>query len=364
MKAISPKSGLYSKWRGRHLFIRSLFILAGLASLSNCTSQAVAAGPVHEITSNADEIAYRLSVQNKVTAALQADDFKTLAALEEDFRTSRSRTMSGYWNLGLFHVGVDKFFGEGLTKEKGCVPVNADAIARWKAASPNSPAPIIAEASMLEAQSWCYRGNGFSDTVAAEDWPKFRQGLQSAFEILESNKKIASINPEYYAIQASLYRGLNAPEDKFKDLMEEATKREPAYFRTYFNAVWYYMPQWGGSWGEVDRFLRYAAKKSEKTEGSGIYARTLWNLEACDCDIIKEAADWDMLQTSMRDVYQRYPNGRNREYFMKLSCKLQQPQAAFEFAQMGFPEKNKDELYSMTMQACSEAMAEQQGANK
>ena len=356
--------GLYSKWRGRHLIIRLLFVLAGLSVVSNCSSQAVAAGPVHEITSSAEEDAYRLSVQNKVLAALRAEDFQTLNKLEEDFRTSRSRAPSGYWNLGIFHASVDYFFAEGLTKEKGCVPVNASAIARWKAASPNSPAPIISEAAMLEAQGWCYRGTGYSDTVAAEDWPKFRQGLQSAYEILEADKKIASVNPEFYATQASLYRGLSAPEDKFKALMDEAMKREPAYHRTYFNAVWHYMPQWGGSWAEVDRFLRHAAKKSEATEGSGVYIRTLWYLESCNCDIIRQVADWPTLQASMRDVYQRFPNGRNREYFMKLACKMDKPQEAFDLAKMGFPDKSKDELNTMTMQACSEAMAETQAASR
>jgi len=356
--------GLYSKWRGRHMIIRSLLILTGLCALSSCTSQAVASQPIREVASAQDEIADRESVFAKVKGLIAANDFKALTALEEAYRTSRSRTTSGYWNLGLFHAGVDSFLGEGLTAEEGCVPHNAAFVTRWKAASPNSPAPIIAEAEMLKNQGWCYRGSGFAEAVAPESWPKFREGLQAAYELLETNKKIASVNPEYYAVQASIYRGLSAPEDKFKDLMDEATKREPAYFRTYFTAVWYYMPQWGGSWGEVDRFLRYAAKKSEKTEGSGVYARILWNLEACDCDIIKQVADWPTLQASMRDVYQRYPNGRNREYFMKLSCKMDKPQEALELAQMGFPEKSRDELNSMTLQACSAAMAEQQAESK
>jgi hypothetical protein len=346
------------------LIIRSLLVLAGLSALANCTSQAVASQPVREVASAADEIAYREGVFAKIKSLIVASDFQALTALEETYRTSRSRTTSGYWNLGLFHTGVDSFLGEGLTAEKGCTALNADFVTRWKAAFPNSPAPIIAEAEMLKNQGWCYRGSGFADKVAPEAWPKFRERLQSAYELLETNKKIASVNPEYYAVQASLYRGLSAPEDKFRDMMDEATKREPAYFRTYFTAVWYHMPQWGGSWGEVDRFLRYAAKKSEKTEGSGAYIRILWNLEACNCDIIKEVADWPTLQASMRDVYQRYPNGRNREYFMKLSCKMDNPQAAFEFAQKGFPEKSKDELNSMTLQACSEAMVEQQAASR
>ena len=364
MKAISPKSGLYSKWRGRHLIIRSLLVLAGLSALSSCTSEAVASQPVREVASAADEIDYREGVFAKIKGLIVADDFEALTALEETYRTSRSRTTSGYWNLGLFHAEVDSFFAEGLTAEQGCTPLHADSVARWRAASPNSPAPIIAEANMLLTEGWCYRGDGFANTVTREAWSKFQEKLQSAYELLETNKKIASISPEYYAVQTSLYRGLSAPKDKFEDLMDEATKREPAYHRTYQNGIVYHLPKWGGNWGEVDRFLRYAAKKSEKTEGSGVYIRILWNLEACNCDIIKEVADWPSLQASMRDVYQRYPNGRNREYFMKLSCKMDNPQAALEFAQMGFPEKRNDELNSMMLQACSEAMAEQQGASR
>ena len=350
--------GLYSKWRGRHLIIRTLFILAGLSVVSNCTSQANAAQPVQEISSAGDEIAARNKVFSEVKNLIAANDFNSLTTLEETYRTSRSRTASGYWYLGLFHAEVESFVLEGLTAAEGCVPLHADFVARWRAAVPTNPAPIIAEATMLLNEGWCYRGDGFANTVTPEAWAIFQDKLQAAYELLETNKQIASINPEYYAVQTTLYRGLNAPADKFKDLMDEATKREPGYYRTYTNGVFYHLPKWGGSWGEVDRFLRYAAKKSEKTDGSGLYVRILWNLEVCNCDIIKEVADWPTLQASMRDVYQRFPNGRNREYFMKLSCKMGKPQEAFDLAQMAFPEKGKDELNSMTMQACSEAMAE------
>lgn len=316
------------------------------------------------MASAGDEIATRDKVFGDVKSRMVANDFKALTTLEETYRTSRSRTTSGYWYLGLFHAGVDSFLSEGLTAEEGCSPRHADFVTRWRAASPNSPAPIIAHANMLVSEGWCHRGSGFANTVTPEAWSKFQEKLQSAYELLETNKKIASINPEYYAVQTILYRGLNAPKDKFDDLMEEATKREPAYHRTYSNGVEYYLPKWGGSWGEVESFLRYAANKPQKTDGSGVYVRVLWTLDACNCNIYGEVSDWETLQTSMRDVYQRFPNGRNREYFMKLSCKLNKPQAAFEFAQMGFPEKSKDELNSMTMQACSEAMAEQQAASR
>lgn len=338
--------------------MRLSLVLAGLAVLSNCTSEAVASQPVPEVSSAGDEIATREKVFSDVKKMIAANDFKSLTELEVTYRTSRSRTTSGYWYLGLFHAQVESFVLEGLTAEQGCVPLHADFVSRWKAAVPNNPAPIIAEATMLSHEGWCHRGVGFANTVTPEGWEKFQDKLQAAYEVLETNKETASINPEYYAVQTTLYRGLSAPKDKFDELMDDATKREPAYLRTYTNGVVYHLPKWGGSWGEVDRFLRYAAKKSEKTDGSGLYVRILWNLEACNCDIIKEVADWSTLQASMRDVYQRFPNGRNREYFMKLSCKMGKPQEAFDLAQMGFPDKSKDELNTMTMQACSEAMAE------
>jgi hypothetical protein len=105
-------------------------------------------------------------------------------------------------------------------------------------------------------------------------------------------------------------------------LIEEATRREPYYHRTYFSAAPSFLPQWGGSYGQLDDFARLAAEKTETSDKTGFYARVYWSMDECGCETVRDAADWDDMKQAMRDVYQRYPVKHNAEYFETVTCKM------------------------------------------
>jgi hypothetical protein len=336
------------------LFTRIILVFICACSISSCRSEALAFESVKEVASAAQETETRQVVIKKVEKAINENDFRSLSAMEQEFRTSRSRTPSGVWNLEIFHATLKFYLIDRLVTANECQSLKADFVTQWAAAEPLSPAPIITHAELLTEQAWCYRGKGASTTVSKDDWAKFYNGLQIAQETLESHVEMASVNPHYFAVQATIYRGMGVSESRFQEFLKQATDREPDYPRTYMNAVWYYMPQWGGSYEQVDQFARFAAEKSNKTNGTGMYVRVLWSLESCGCHILEEAANWEILKQSMQDVYVRYPVGWNREYFTKASIIMRQLQVGYEYIKKAHPELTDEETRDIFNKAYNE----------
>jgi hypothetical protein len=339
------------------LLARILVVLTGLFLASACQPKPLTLDKVQELADAASERATRDRLQKEVELAFQTKDFTLLSAMEHEFLTSRTRTGSGVWELGAFHAGVQYLLKAGLDKNTGCQYTHQDFATNWAAAQPKNPAPIITQAYLLTEQAWCFRGNGRAPTVSADDWPKFYEGLEAANRLLDDNKEIAAVDPEFYTVKARIYRGLNASPEQFDELLKEATKREPNYHRTYFDAVLFYMPQWGGSYEQVHQFAQFAARQSRETEGTALYARLFFSMMDCNCDALQNAAQWPELQQSMRDTYLQYPVGWNREAFTKMACKMNNLEEAMAYTKIINPTLDSRELYLRTTRTCAQTVA-------
>jgi hypothetical protein len=335
-----------------------MLIAVSCLIVSACQPQLTSLDNIREVATAHEETVLRDTVSKQVQAAVEANDFKQLSALGHDFLTKGTRTPSGIWYLAIFHAELQFRLLDGLDPKDGCEFRKQEFVERWAAAQPASPGPIITHANMLGLQAWCFRGAGAASAVAEDAWPKFYGLLQAADELLEANKDIASVDPEFYAVKSTLYRGLGKSRLEFDALLKEATRREPNYHRTYFNAVMYYLPQWGGSFEEVENFARFAAYKSEKSEGTGMYARVFWALHDGNRVVLKESADWPTLQQSMRDVYVRNPVAWNRERFMGMACAMHQPQESVALAKAGFPFLSRNDIQNMANRACEKELVE------
>jgi hypothetical protein len=320
--------------------------------LCGCKAQAAPPDTGQVVATSSDEEAERELILNKVRTAIDSSDFAGLSAMEEDFRSSRARTPSGVWKLAAFHAGLQAYLADGLQQEAGCEYRRAAFVQQWTDAAPRNPAPSITNAALLLDQAWCIRGPGYADTVAADAWPKFREKVAAAYGVLEAHAARASVDPEFYAIKLDVLRALGVDKPAFRKVIEEATEREPYYHRTYFNAVWYYMPQWGGSYAEVEDFARYAAERTRTSEHDGFYARVFWWLEECGCGIVQKAADWSRLKQAMRDVYDRYPVGWNGKYFADLSCRMGDGEEGRRYLRTLHPETKDDRSFAAMFAAC------------
>ena len=299
-----------------------------------------------------DEVAEQKLIGDKVQNAIATSDFATLNAMEREFRISRARTPSGVWKLAVFHGYAQFYLADGLDREHGCVYRMAPFVKRWLDADPSAAGAVISDAALLFQQGGCERGSGFADSVSAAGWAAYHKGSDAAFNTLNSHRATASVDPEYYTVMIDVYRAQQRDRGEFDDLVAEASEREPYYLRTYFHAAWHYMPQWGGSYAELDRFARYAAERTRASHKTGFYARVYWSLEECGCELIAKAADWDTMKQAMRDVYERYPTNANGEAFKDFSCKKGDEEEALHYMRALHPDATSDADFAILVAAC------------
>ena len=326
-----------------------------LLCMSSCMSKAASHDTGLVAASALDETAVRDAILEQVQSAVAARDFARLSAMEADFRASRARTPSGISKLGVVHAGLQSYLAEGLQPEDGCEYRDAQFVRDWAASFPHNPAPVITDAALLLAQGWCFRGVGYADTVAHDAWPKLERGAAAAAETLRKHRKMASADPEYYAVMLDVMRALSASKADFHEVIDEATIRDPTYDRTYFNAAWYYLPQWGGSYEEVEAFARYAAERTRASDGTGYYARVFWWLEDCGCQTIEKAADWSTMKQGLRDIYNRYPLAWNGKYAAELACRHGDVEEGRRFYRAIHPEAVGEGDFAALFASCDKA---------
>ena len=331
--------------------IRYTMLMIGLC-LSCCASSAAVPDTGQVVADSSDELAERTLILDKVKTAVVTHDFAGLSAMEEDFRSTRVRTPSGVWKLGIYHLGVQGYLAEGLRREDACQLQDPTFIRRWADAVPHNPAPAITDAALHLARAWCFRGSGYASSVPAEAWPDFEREVAAAAAVLNGPKRSTSVDPEFYAVKLTVLRAQGVSRSVFRGVLDEATAREPSYLRTYANAAWFYMPQWGGSYAEVEALARYAMDRTRTTDHQGAYARVFWHLEECGCRIIKQAADWPTLKQAMRDVYTRYPVPWNGKYFAEVTCKMGDGEEGRRYIRATHPDAPDDKSLAALFASC------------
>ena len=277
--------------------------------------------------------------------------------MEEELLSSHARTSSGTLKLELVHAALQSYLAEGLDNA-GCEYRDEKFVRDWAAATPHNPAPVITDAALHLKQGWCFRGIGYADSVKTDAWPKFRRSATASFEALEADKAMASADPEFYAVKLNTLIALGADDEIFQIAVDEATAREPDYHRIYYNAVWHYLPQWGGSFEAVDKFARYAVDRSRADEKASLYARIYWSLEDCNCHLIEKHADWIMMKQSMRDIFDLYPTRWNGEYSSNLACKMGDRDEGRRYLREMHPEARDESSFAALFASCDRQAAQ------
>jgi hypothetical protein len=330
---------------------RRVLLALSLSLLPGCQAASASADLTPVKASAADEEVERHVILEKVQSAIAAKNYAALSAMEDDFRSSRARTSSGIWKLAVFHAGVQHHLRNAPWQE-GCQNLSARFLQNWATATPRNPAPVITNAALSLDQAWCLRGDRYAHLVAPDVWPRFHALVADASQTLKNHHAMASVDPEYYAIKARALLGEGASKATTYEMLEEATSREPYYHRTYFNAAWSFLPQWGGSFAEVERLALYAARKTSTGEDKGFYARVFWNLDTLVPDIMERAADPSVLKQAMRDVYNRYPTRWNSKHNAEVSCRLGDGQAGRQYLRALHPEVTNDRDFAALFAGC------------
>lgn len=307
--------------------------------------------PVKPDRPETNELAVRKAIGAQVAAAFATGDYAALNGIGQHFLASRERTPHGWWKLSIFYNYVRYELGDGLTAKDGCQFRKAAVVRRWRDATPRSPVPYIAEAGLLYDQAWCWRGAGFSSTVDAQVWPRFDAQIAAANQILEQYR-FAAADPQYYAEKVRIQRSIDNDPSLIMAIVTAGTERTPSYYPIYENAVYSFLPQWGGSWAAMDRFARFAAARAAATEKSGFYARVYTTLDECGCLKPDKIPDWPMMRQGLRDIYTQNPVERIGDQNGTMACDVGDIEEGKAYLRALHPEAPDDRALAAMFATC------------
>lgn len=150
----------------------------------------------------------------------------------------------------------------------------------WEAAFPKSPASRLARSTALIDYAWAARGKGFAGTVTDDGWKLFGERLVEGVKKLEEARTLGGDKEAtYWTNMLTFCRGLQAPPDKTKKVVEEGLKRFPGNPNVYYIYCVAILPRWGGGEGEWQAWVDAQNKDARwggKEMDPMLYAQILW----------------------------------------------------------------------------------------
>lgn len=269
------------------------------------------------------EMQVRAEISASVSKAFLQRDFDLLEVRSKEYRVTKSRTPSGIWKLTTLYVAI----GDAISRTTNNNPNNfglVEGIAdEWVSKYPNSPTAHIVKGLVYYYRGYSYRGSGFSKTVDQSAWKPYYELVATAKSYLEESKSIASVDPAWYELMLMIGRAEGWKRAQFQATLDEALKREPLFYQTYFAALEYFLPKWGGSIEEVEQLARAAMKRTEKVEGKGLYARVYWYASQTQFQarlFMDSQVEWKTMRQGFDDVIAKYPDAWNLNNYAKFAC--------------------------------------------
>lgn len=269
-----------------------------------------------------NELADRTALKNEVVRLFALEQFSQLEELSARYRTSKSRTSSGLWQLTVFYSGFSWAFNAKHKEHEFWLNTERSA-KKWVTDYPNSATAHLAYAEMLLNHGWSFRGYGYAKSVAPQNWKPFHDYVQKARAYLEKYKDVASSDPHWYDLMIKIAYAQSWPELEISKILSEGLQRESLFYEIYFAAIEYYTPKWGGSAAAIENFAREALERTRSAEGFTIYARIYWYASQAqfgDRLFSESLVDWATMKKGINDVLKKYPDNWNINFFAKFAC--------------------------------------------
>ncbi len=248
-------------------------------------------------------------------AALWNDDFQKLDRMYEEMLAGDVRSTDG--------TSMIEPFAQ-LFEQAGGSPVFDKTLERWAQASPQSKLRPLAIAVRWEGDAWRARGGSGASQVPGESMQIFRERLQRAAKALTDAEPEGRSSPIWYWVALIVAGSSEQPPAAFDVLFEEAAARFPLYQPLYYTRVNYLLPQWGGSYEAVDKFVNASVARTKGLEGEAFYAWLYMDIAPkVDGDLFQDTlASWPRMKKGFEDMIARHPDVWNKNLYATWACRV------------------------------------------
>ena len=153
------------------------------------------------------------------------DDFAALDAMAARFRKGELNA-AGQSRLGRFYICMSRAIGTSRQEVQAWNDWSAWA-ARWVQHAPKSAAAHLISARIPLNLAWSYRGNGYANTVNADDWAQFHEYNAVSRAYLQSHEDVAGGDPFWHEMNVLIALRESADDDEMLALVDRAAKAFP-----------------------------------------------------------------------------------------------------------------------------------------
>lgn len=258
-----------------------------------------------------------LAAGSSTSAFLANEKFADLERMYAEFLSGGLRAKEGSWMVEAVQGGLDGVYSSwDDTYVKGMH-------AKWAAAVPDSKLRPLAEAIRWQRRAWDARGGRGASEVPGESFRLFRTRLETASKALADAEPDGHQSPLWYWVALIVAGSSGLPAPQFDALYEEAAKHFPTYHTIHYTRMNYLLPQWGGSYEAVDRFVNGVVERTAATEGQAMYAWLYIDVaRKHNGDFFGETrVSWPKMKKGFEDMVERHPDAWNRNLFATFACR-------------------------------------------
>ena len=230
----------------------------------------------------------------------------------------------------------------------------------WRQASPESRLRPVAEANYHESLAWRARGSGYASTVSDEGWKTFRSEMERAVRILDEGRATAGESPLWYESALSVGGASGASARALDKVLDEGAAKFPSYGPLYATRLHYLLPQWGGEYRTIDRFIRAVVMRTQARWGttlySDLYTQVLQSYSGDDF-FRETSASWPILRHAFEEQVARGAADLNR--YATFACVARDRETTARLlSQLGDKANLGHDIEGFSSEACVEMVRE------
>jgi hypothetical protein len=244
-------------------------------------------------------------------------DFDLIARAESELAESTERFPSGEYYFDAWYWALDVMFGQQPDRY-------GEALQKWKAAAKGKGQVLLAEAMSRRGEAWEARGPGVANTVSPEAWKIYESKMREADAVLDSAPAALKKTGTWHVMKLSVVMQMGGKLGSGEDVFKAAVAAWPEYGRVYKTAINFSMPQWGGSFAEVEEVAQYAYDKTKATEGATWYA-TLYTdtfVGSSRFTLRDSDVDWELMKKGFGDAMGKPGTDGRLFSFAAMACQM------------------------------------------